>query len=118
MNSYEELKVWQRSHAFLLEVYRKSQGFPREERFGLTAQLRKSALSVPSNLAEGCGRSTTQDFRRFVDYAAGSSKELAYQLRVALDLNYLSPEEHATLQDEITQIQRMLHGLRKHLSKK
>ena len=117
MHNYEELKVWQRSHALLLEVYRKSQGFPREERFGLTAQLRKSALSVPSNLADGCGRSTTRDFRRFVDYAGGSSKELEYQLRVALDLDYLSLQEHTELHAELDQIQRMLRGLHKHLSR-
>ena len=118
MNNYEELVVWQRAHALLLEVYRKTRTFPREERYGLTSQTRKSALSIGSNLAEGCGRFSPGDFRRFVEHAAGSSKELGYQLLVARDLDYLQSSEYDALHDELDQIQRMLRGLHNYLLKK
>ncbi len=75
MRDFKQLKVWQKAHQFVVEVYRHTQKIPTEERFGLTAHLRKSATSVPSNISEGCGRHTEKDFARFLTIAAGSASE-------------------------------------------
>jgi four helix bundle protein len=80
MRDFRELKVWQKAHQVALNVFRHSRSFPAEERFGLTAHLRKSATSVPSNIAEGCGRDTEKELGRFLSIAAGSASELEYQL--------------------------------------
>ena len=82
MRDFRELKVWQKAHQVALEIYRHSRTFPTDERFGLTAHLRKSAISVPSNIAEGCGRDTEKELARFFSIAAGSASEL--RLPVAL----------------------------------
>src|SRR5690606_21981117 len=77
------LKVWQKAHRFVIDVYQQSRRFPADERFGLTAHLRKSATSVPSNIAEGCGREGERELARFLSIAAGSASESEYQLLLA-----------------------------------
>ena len=77
MRDYRKLKVWEKAHQFVLEVYRATSAFPREERFGLTREVRRSATSVPSNIAEGCGRESEREFARFLSIAAGSASETA-----------------------------------------
>lgn len=109
MRDFRELKVWQKAHQVALDVYRHSKGFPADERFGLTAHLRKSATSVPSNIAEGCGRGGEKELARFLSIAAGSASELEYQLLLAHDLEYLPPAAHALLTEQVAEVRRMLY---------
>jgi four helix bundle protein len=109
MRDFRELKVWQKAHQVALSVFRQSQSFPAEERFGLTAHVRKSATSVPSNIAEGCGRETERELTRFLAIAAGSASELEYQLMLAFDLEYLPPDTYADLYEQVTEVKRMLY---------
>ena len=108
MRDFKELKVWQKAHRMVLEVYAKSRAFPDNERFGLTAHLRKSATSIPSNIAEGCGRDGERELARFFSIAAGSASETQYQLLLARDLGYLSPEDHRQLDTHVSEVRRML----------
>lgn len=111
MQSFRQLDVWKKSHQLTLDVYRQTATFPRDEIYGLTSQLRRSCVSVPSNIAEGCGRSTPSDFSRFLDIAAGSVSEADYQLLLARDLNYLDSAVHAALEARFEEVRRMLSGL-------
>ena len=86
MQHFRNLLVWQKSHEMVLQVYRISRDFPREELYGLTSQLRRAAVSIPSNIAEGCSRGSDADFGRFLIIALGSSSEVEYQLLLARDL--------------------------------
>jgi len=108
VKDYRQLAVWQRSHQLTLAIYAATKSFPKEELFGLTGQLRRAAASVPANLAEGCGRDSDAELKRFIDIAHGSASEAEYHLLLALDLHYLSPDAHAPLANEIAQIKRML----------
>ena len=116
MRDFRELKVWQKAHQVALQVYRQSRTFPADERFGLTAHLRKSATSVPSNIAEGCGRDTEQELARFLSIAAGSASELEYQLLLAHDLEYLPTVVYAELHEQLAQVKRMLYRFMQSLS--
>ena len=115
MRNFRELKVWQKAHQFVLEVYRVTKSFPAEERFGLTSQLRRSAVSVASNISEGSGRHSEREFGRFLDIAAGSSSESEYQLLLARDLGYLGQEPYRSLNNKVEEIKRMLHSFIKKL---
>jgi four helix bundle protein len=97
MRDYKELKVWQKSHVLTMRVYKITNTFPKHEVFGLVTQLRRCSTSIPSNLAEGCGRGSDADFKRFVQIATGSALELDYQLFLSYELKYI---EHKTY-DEI-----------------
>lgn len=115
MRNFQQLDVWKRAHALTLEVYRLSAGFPTQERYGLTSQLQRASASIGANLAEGCGRETDADFNRFVQIARGSACEVEYHLLLARDLSLLDGEVHQTLNANINEIKRMLHGLSKYL---
>jgi four helix bundle protein len=116
MKNFRELKVWPKAHHFVLEVYRQTQNFPAEERFGLTTQLRRASASVASNIAEGCGRNGDRDFARFLSIAAGSASEAEYQLLLARDLGFLSDNVHQQLDGQINEIKRMLNAFIRTLS--
>jgi four helix bundle protein len=90
-------------------VYRQSRDFPADERFGLTAHLRKTATSVPPNIAEGCGRDGEKELCRFLSIAAGSASELEYQLLLAHDLDYLSRDAYVALNEQVVEVKRMLY---------
>jgi len=111
LKDFRDLKVWEKGHGFVLAVYRESRKFPTDERFGLTAHLRKSASSITSNIAEGCGRETDKDFARFLTIAAGSASEAEYQILLARDLGYLSAEEHRRIDTQVNEVKRMLNSL-------
>ncbi|HWR73429.1 MAG TPA: four helix bundle protein [Nitrospirota bacterium] len=111
MKDFRKLKVWQKAHRLTLKVYEASRGFPREERYGLTGQMRKSSSSVPMNIAEGCGRGSDLEFGRFLQIAMGSASELEYQLILARDLTYLKPEEYEDLAGDTAEVKRMLAPL-------
>jgi four helix bundle protein len=109
---YTELLVWQKSHAFVLRVYSLSAAFPREERYGVTSQLRRASVSVAANIAEGAKRRTRPDYAKFVNYAEASMAEADYLLLLCRDLGYLPPAEFDRLAKESQEIERMLFGLR------
>ena len=98
--SFEDLIVWQKAHAFVLEVYRMTKGFPKEETFGLTSQLRRAAVSIPANIAEGFRREGQADKARFYNISQSSADECRYYLILARDLEYPSSEEAVSLLDE------------------
>jgi four helix bundle protein len=104
------LRVFELADRLALSVYRHTRGFPREEQFGLTAQLRRSAVSVPSNIVEGCGRSSEAEFLRFLEIAYSSSRELEYQLSLAVRLGYLDAEADAEVVALASEASRALAG--------
>ena len=113
MQRFTDLKVWQRSHALTLELYRMTATFPDAERFGLTSQLRRAATSVPSNIAEGSKRTTRKDYARFLNIAEGSTAELEYLTILAKDLGLIAAGRSDHLCAEIQEVARMLFSLRK-----
>lgn len=117
MQRFTELKVWQKSHTFVLQVYRLTKSFPSEERYGLTSQLRRAALSVPTNVAEGAKRQTNAEYARFLNIAEGSLAESEYLLMVSRDLGYLTDATSKPLLAQADEIAKMLHGLRTKVGK-
>jgi four helix bundle protein len=115
LKNYKELKVWQRSYQLCLDIYKTTKGFPKEERYGLTSQIRRAALSVPCNIAEGYGRKTTPEYIRFLYIAYGSNCEMETQVFLSGDLGYLKAEEFEKLQADIGEVERMLKALIKSL---
>ncbi|HRX83712.1 MAG TPA: four helix bundle protein [Phycisphaerae bacterium] len=118
MQNFRQLKVWQKGHQLTLDVYGATTRFPRHEMFGLTSQLRRATSSVPSNLAEGCGRPADADFGRFTGYAMGSASEAEYQLLLAHDLGYLPDSTYAERDANAQEVKRMLSALMRTLQKK
>jgi four helix bundle protein len=116
MRNFRELLVWQKAHAFTLEVYRISRSFPPEERFGLTSQIRRSASSIGTNIAEGCGRDGDRELARFISIAAGSASETEYHLLLAHDLAYLSADAHNQLDAGVSEVRRMLAAFHRKLT--
>src|SRR5208337_1328967 len=106
---FRNLVVWQKAIAFVTEVYRATQSFPNEEKFGLTSQLRRASVSIPSNIAEGQGRLTRGEFRQFLGHAKGSLAELETQLIIAERLGYLKGPQ--SLIDRLAEVSRLLNGL-------
>ena len=112
MFNFEKLDVWHKALDFADLVYTDTRGFPADERFGLTNQMRRAAVSISSNIAEGCSRSSKADFRRFVEIATGSTFELISQARVARGQAFCTPSDHDRLYNGALEIVRMLSGLR------
>jgi len=115
MFNFEKLEVWQRSIALAETVYDLTRRFPADERFGLTNQMRRAAVSISSNLAEGCSRHSKADFSRFIELATGSAYELASQVKIAGGQGFIPPKVHDQLYAAILEVVRMLTGLRKSL---
>jgi four helix bundle protein len=115
IRSYEDLIAWQKAYRLVLRVYKASATFPAEERFGLTSQMRRCAVSVPSNIAEGWGRQSTTDYERFLRIARGSAFELNTQLKLAIDLGFLLDGEDVLA--DVDEVQRLLVGLIRSLSR-
>jgi four helix bundle protein len=112
VRTYRELKVWEKSHRLVLEIYECTRDFPSAERFGLTAQLRRAAVSIASNLAEGARRPTQSDFARHVGIARGSASETDYLVVLATELGYVDAKVAESLQTKLDEILRMLTALR------
>jgi four helix bundle protein len=106
---YKQLLVWQKAMALVTRVYELTRSFPREEMFGLTSQIRRAAVSIPSNIAEGQARPTTGEFKQFLGIAKGSLSELDTQLLIAQNLSYF--QEAGDLFDNLAEVGRMLSGL-------
>lgn len=115
MKDFRQLKVWEKAHAFVLEIYRITARFPKEEMYGLTSQLRRSAGSIPTNIAEGCGRWSDGEFAWFIHVSMGSACEAEYQLLLAHDLGFIADPDHDKLSQDITEVKRMLTGFLKTL---
>jgi four helix bundle protein len=112
VQKFTDLKVWQRGHALALEVYRLTKKFPAEERFGLTSQLRRAVVSVPTNIAEGSKRLRTTEYSRFLNMAEASLAEVQYLVLLSRDLGYVPESASQRLFDDSAQLARMLHALR------
>ena len=108
MRDFHKLKAWQKSHQLALEIYKVSQSFPKEEHFGLTSQIRRAISSVPTNIAEGCGRDSNKDFAHFLQIAIGSASEVEYELLLAHDLQYINKDEYERLTSEMVAIRKMI----------
>lgn len=113
MHNYKELKVWQSAVDFAVEVYKSTESLPAEEKFGLTSQIRRSVVSVSSNIAEGAGRNTQGEFNQFLGYAYGSSCELDTQLIIANKLEFIEKDNFRVLEQEINKLQKMLYNLKR-----
>ncbi|GGF69256.1 four helix bundle protein [Wenyingzhuangia marina] len=115
MHNFRELKIWKISKDFCKEVYLVTKSFPKSEIYGLTSQLNRAVVSIPSNIAEGCGRETSKDLARFITIALGSAYEIETQLIIAFELEFIKEEDFETLLFKIKQIQKMLYNFRRTL---
>src|SRR4029079_7882544 len=115
MRNFQKLEVWKKAHELTLTIYRLSANFPNHERYGLTSRLQRASASIGANLAEGCGRETDADYRRFAQMASGSACEVEYHLILARDLSLVEVATHDVLNAEINEIKRMLCGLTHYL---
>ncbi len=111
MQNYKDLKVWEKSHAFTLQVYAISKSFPKEEIYSLTNQLRRASSSIPANIAEGCGKNSQLELAHFLNISLGSGNEAEYFLLLSKDLNYISAEQHVELVEKINEVKAMLISL-------
>ncbi len=108
MKNYRDLAIWERSHALTMKVYGATKDFPADERYGLTSQIRRAVVSIPANIAEGCGRDSDAELKRFLDIAHGSASEVEYFLILTKELGYIPTKESDILSSEISEIKRMI----------
>jgi four helix bundle protein len=113
MNNFRELKVWQKAITLVKKIYLSTQSYPKEEQFGLTNQIRRCAVSIPSNIAEGAGRKCEKEFEHFLYVSLGSCFEFETQLIISRELEYISQETFSNLEKEIIEIEKMIRGLQK-----
>lgn len=118
VRNYRDLVVWERAVDLVVEIYRLSAGFPREEQFGLTSQMRRASVSVTANIAEGSGRATSRDFLNFLSYSRGSLKEIESMVFVAQRLGFVSTPECTQALSLAEETSRMLIGLRSSIAKR
>lgn len=108
VRDFRELKVWEKAHILTLAIYKVTQSFPKEEVYGLTSQMRRSAASIPANIAEGCGKGSEIDLARYMQISMGSASELEYHLLLAKDLSYLEAEKYENLNYSVIEVKKML----------
>ena len=118
MKTYKDLFVWQKSMNLVTQIYQLTKSFPKEENYGLTSQIRRCTVSIPSNIAEGYGRRSTDDYLRFLQIAMSSLYELQTQTEIALNLKYLSQDKFKKIYELTREIERMLSSLCKKVSDK
>ena len=111
MRNHRDLQVWNKAYALTLEIYKVSRSFPKEELYGLTSQMRRAAIFVGANLAEGCGRRSNAEMGRFVRMAMGSAAELDHHLLPCKDLGFLSEVDHRQFLANLTEVRKMLSAL-------
>jgi four helix bundle protein len=111
VKDFRDLKVWEKAHAVTLEMYRVTNSFPRDERYGLTSQIRRCSASIAANIAEGCGRRGNGEFHRFLQVASGSASELDYHLLLARDLCFLGNDQYGSIAKQLGELRRMLTAL-------
>ena len=115
MKDFRKQKVWQKSHRLTLALYKATSGFPKEELYGLTSQIRRAGYSIPANIAEGCGRDGDAELARFLQIAKGSASELEYHLLLGHDLGFLNDADYQQLNQETTELKQMLTSFIKKL---
>ena len=116
MRNFLTLEIWKRSHLLTLKIYKITKSFPKEEMFGLISQMRRSASSIPTNIAEGCGRNTNPQFVHFLQIATGSCSVLQYQILLCKDLYYFTEEEFKELNKEVNELRKMIFAYLSKLS--
>lgn len=115
MLNFKDLAIWQRSHKLTLEIYRATQHFPKEEIYGLTSQIRRAVSSIPTNIAEGCGRHTNAELANFLNIASGSASEVEYEILLAKEVGYITEVQYETWVNEICELRSMLAAYMKRL---
>ncbi|GAB4514095.1 MAG: four helix bundle protein [Anaerolineae bacterium] len=110
MQDFRKLLVWEKSHQVALAIYAATRDFPKEELYGMTSQMRRASISIPSNIAEGCGRGTNGELIRFLQIAMGSASELEYQLLLAHDLKLMDSQSYNILNTSLLEVKRMLNS--------
>ena len=115
MHNFRKLDIWVKSLDLVTDIYRVTNTFPNQERFGLISQMQRSAVSIPSNIAEGSAKSSNKDFARFLEMSIGSSYELETELTIASKLNYMELDVFVSLQNKIVEIQKMIIGFKNKL---
>jgi four helix bundle protein len=118
MRPHEKLEAWSKAIDFVVDIYKSTESFPKEEKFGLTSQIRRAAVSVPANIAEGAGRHSDKEFARFLSNAQGSASELETELIIAHRIGYLSESSFADLNNSLARIGRLITGLSQHLRRR
>lgn len=118
INSYEDLFVWQKAHKLVLSIYEMTKLFPTNEQFGLTSQLRRAAISIPANIAEGHGRNHIKEYIQFLFISCGSLNEVRYYIRLSKDLGYITENNYSLLLPDATEVDKMLNALIKSLRNK
>ena len=111
MQDFKNLQVWQKSHALVLDVYARTANFPPSELYGLVSQIRRAAVSIPSNIAEGSSRGGDKEFAQFLRIGCGSTSELEYLFILVADLGYVDRRDAAHIGDQVAEVRRMLSGL-------
>ena len=117
MRDFRKLNVWERAHNFVLNIYKLSKPFPKEELYGITSQLRRAVVSIPTNIAEGCGKHTEKDFVRYLSIAAGSTSEVEYLLILSKDLKFIDESIALAQITEINEIKKILNALMMKIAK-
>ena len=115
MQDFRKLQVWEKSHNLTVRIYELTSQLPREEMYGFTSQIRRACASIPTNIAEGCGRGSSTEFARFLQIAMGSASETEYLILLARDLKYLHTNQYAELMQTIISVKKMLTALLKKL---
>ncbi len=111
MVDYRNYTVWKKAHALVLDTYKTTRNFPSEEKFNLISQMNRAALSIPTNIVEGCGRETQKEFLRFLHISSGSAFELEYLILVSSELKFIDLETSEKLMNQIAEIKKMLFSL-------
>jgi len=111
MKDFRQLVVWEKAHVFTKDIYNSLSNFPKDEIYGLTSQLKRATISIPTNIAEGCGRGSDADFKRFIHIAFGSASEVEYLIFLSYELSFIDQENYTRLNNQINEIKKMLAGL-------
>lgn len=115
MRNFRELEIRKKRKNLVKDIYRVSSTFPSSEQYGLINQINRSSVSIPSNIAEGCSRSSNKDFKRFIDIALGSAFELETQLIISKELNFVSQDNYSILMEKLNHLQRSINSYRNYL---
>jgi len=110
MKDFRSLKVWEKAHALTLAVYKSTEQFPKQELYSLTNQMQRAAVSIPANIAEGCGKDSDAELKRYFLIAMGSASELEYLLMLACDLGYLQSNIYQSIQNDLVEMRKMLNS--------
>lgn len=110
MKDFRSLKVWERAHALTLTIYKSTEQFPKQELYALTSQIQRAAVSIPANIAEGCGKDSDAELKRYLLIAMGSASELEYLLLLAQDLGYLKENHYESMKNDLVETRKMLNS--------